>query len=180
MHSYSHQSKVACEILVHVQCLWKLTCPFTKYARHGQLVTCLACPIPHFKIDMIFLCVLKRNRMLKSYKISLVCTFMKTSWKESKLSFKKHVSSVITILQRVFFLAVDKLIWLPLDWINFCNIVCCRECSRCVWPTDEGHHSVREQEGCSHHDTAPGPAHHWHGRQTGPCRAENQEGDGRR
>lgn len=119
--------------------------------------------------------------MLKSYEISQVSTFMKSSGKESKLSLKKkHVSSVITILQRVFFLAVDKLIWLPLDWINFCNIVCCRECSRCVWPTDEGHHSVREQEGCSHHDTAPGPAHYWHGCQTGPCRAENQEGDGRR
>lgn len=49
--------------------------------------------------------------MLKSYEISQVSTFMKSSGKESKLSLKKkHVSSVITILQRVFFLAVDKLI----------------------------------------------------------------------
>lgn len=45
--------------------------------------------------------------MLKSYKISQVCSNLhEIEWE----GLKKHVSSVITILQRVFFLAVDKLI----------------------------------------------------------------------
>lgn len=48
--------------------------------------------------------------MLKSYKISLVCTFMKSSWKELKPSFKKTCIICDNYFVKDFFLAVDKLI----------------------------------------------------------------------